>query len=53
MVDDRLNLPFTGLVSFMSVPTCSDLAADDADIPNLRAPSTEASPWKPGARFAP
>jgi agmatinase len=53
MVDDRLNLPFTGLVSFMRVPTCTDLDAVDADIAILGAPSDEGSPWKPGARFAP
>src|SRR5436309_13944375 len=53
MVDDRLNLPCPGLVSFLRVPTCSDLAAVDADIAILGAPSDEGSPWKPGARFAP
>ena len=53
MADDRLNLPFTGLVSFMRVPTCTDLDAVDADIAILGAPSDEGSPWKPGARFAP
>jgi agmatinase len=53
MADDRLNLPFTGLVSFMRVPTCTDLAAVDADIAILGAPSDEGSPWKPGSRFAP
>jgi len=53
MVEDRLNLPFTGLVSFMRVPTCTDLDAVDADIAILGAPSDEGSPWKPGARFAP
>jgi len=56
MADDRLNLPFTGLVSFMRVPTCTDLDAVDADIADiaiLGAPSDEGSPWKPGARFAP
>src|SRR5499426_4132419 len=53
MADDRLNLPFTGLVSFMRVPTCTDLDAVDADIAILGAPSDEGSPWKPGSRFAP
>ena len=53
MAEDRLNLPFTGLVSFMRVPTCTDLEAVDADIAILGAPSDEGSPWKPGARFAP
>src|SRR6267142_2735589 len=53
MAEDRLNLPFTGLVSFMRVPTCTDLDAVDADIATLGAPSDEGSPWKPGSRFAP
>jgi agmatinase len=53
MPDDRLNLPFTGLVSFMRVPACTDLDAVDADIAILGAPSDEGSPWKPGARFSP
>src|SRR5215813_365297 len=53
MAEDRLNLPFTGLVSFMRVPTCTDLDAVDADIAILGAPTDEGSPWKPGARFAP
>ncbi len=53
MVEDRLNLPFTGLVSFMRVPTCTDLDAVDADIAILGAPTDEGSPWKPGSRFAP
>ena len=53
MPEERLNLPFTGLVSFMRVPTCLDLSRLDADIAILGAPTDEGSPWKPGARFAP
>jgi agmatinase len=53
MAEERLNLPFTGLVSFMRAPTCTDLTKLDADIAILGAPSDEGSPWKPGARFAP
>ena len=56
MAQDRLNLPFTGLVSFMRAPTCTDLTrlnADVADIAVLGTPTDEGSPWKPGARFAP
>src|SRR5215510_15579674 len=53
MAEDRLNLPFTGLVSFMRVPTCTDFGAVDADIAILGTPTDEGSPWKPGARFAP
>ena len=53
MAEERLNLPFTGLVSFMRVPTCPDLSALDADVAILGAPTDEGSPWKPGSRFAP
>jgi agmatinase len=51
--ETRLNLPFTGLVSFMRVPTATDLSTLDADIAILGAPTDEGSPWKPGSRFAP
>src|SRR5262249_21711877 len=51
--ETRLNLPFTGLVSFMRVPTATDLSMLDADIPILGAPTDEGSPGKPGSRFAP
>jgi agmatinase len=53
MVEDRLNLPFTGLVNFMRVRTSTDLSRIDGDIAILGAPTDEGSPWKPGARFAP
>ena len=56
MAEVRLNLPFTGLVSFMRVPTCDDLdrlSKETADIAILGAPTDEGSPWKPGSRFAP
>ena len=53
MDDTRLNLPFTGLVSFMRSPLCTDLARLDADIAVLGVPTDEGTPWKPGARFAP
>jgi agmatinase len=49
----RWDLPFTGFVSFLRSPTCTDLGRLDADIAILGAPSDEGSPWKPGARFAP
>jgi agmatinase len=49
----RWDLPYTGPVSFLRSPTCTDLDALDADIAILGAPSDEGSPWKPGARFAP
>jgi agmatinase len=53
MVNDRLNLPFTGLVSFLRAPVCASFDELDADIAILGVPSDEGSPWKPGARFAP
>jgi len=52
-VTPRWDLPFTGFISFLRSPTCSDLGRLDADIAVLGAPSDEGSPWKPGARFAP
>ena len=53
MPEARLNLPFTGLVSFMRVPAVTEFTRLDADIAILGAPTDEGSPWKPGARFAP
>ena len=53
MVTARWDLPFTGLVSFLRSPSCTDLDRLDADIAVLGVPSDEGSPWKPGARFAP
>lgn len=53
MPEDRLNLPFTGLVTFLRSLACPDLDQLDADIAILGVPSDEGSPWKPGARFAP
>jgi agmatinase len=49
----RWDLPYTGLVSFLRSPTCTDLDQLDTDIAVLGVPSDEGSPWKPGARFAP
>jgi len=53
MAEDRLNLPFTGIPSFLRAPIVTDLQAIDADIAVLGVPSDEGTPWKPGARFAP
>lgn len=53
MTSDRMNLPFTGLVSFARSPVCADLEQLDADIAIIGVPSDEGSPWKPGARMAP
>ncbi len=51
--EPRLNLPFTGIPSFLRSPIEPDLSRLDADVAILGAPSDEGSPWKPGARFAP
>jgi agmatinase len=52
-VEERLNLPFTGLISFLRTKQCLNLAELDADIAVLGAPTDEGSPWVPGARFGP
>ena len=51
--EPRWDLPYTGFVSFLRSPTCTELDRLDADIAVLGVPSDEGSPWKPGARFAP
>ena len=53
MNQQRWDLPFTGLVSFLRSPTCSNLDELEADIAILGVPTDEGSPWKPGSRFAP
>jgi len=53
VAEDRLNLPFTGIPSFLRAPIVADLSSLDADVAVLGVPSDEGSPWKPGARFAP
>lgn len=52
-MNDRLDLPFTGLVSFLRAPTCTNLADLDADIAVLGFPSDEGTGWLPGARLGP
>src|SRR5262245_66413589 len=51
--NNRLNLPFVGLVSFMRGPVATDLSRIDGDIAILGAPTDEGTPWAPGSRFAP
>lgn len=53
MPEDKLNLPFVGIPTFMRAPLQGDLKRIDADIAILGAPSDEGSPWLPGARLAP
>jgi agmatinase len=50
---DRLDLPFTGLVSFLRAPICTNLDELDADIAVLGFPSDEGTGWLPGARLGP
>jgi len=50
---DRLDLPFTGLVSFLRAPICVNLEQLDADIAVLGFPSDEGTGWLPGARLGP
>ncbi len=49
----RLDLPFTGLVSFLRTPACGDIARLDADVAVIGFPSDEGSGWLPGARLGP
>src|SRR5262249_44977039 len=44
---------FSGIVSFLRAPMCSNLEQLDADIGVLGAPTDEWNAWLPGARFAP
>ncbi|WP_020501675.1 arginase family protein [Sciscionella marina] len=53
MTEDRLNLPFVGIPSFLRSPVQTDMRNMDADIAVLGVPSDEGSPWYPGARMAP
>ncbi|SDT21420.1 arginase family protein [Microlunatus soli] len=53
MNEDRLNLPFVGIPTFLRSPIRTDLKNLDADIAFLGIPSDEGSPWYPGARMAP
>jgi agmatinase len=53
MDTDRLNLPFTGIPTFLRSRVETDLNQLDADIAILGVPTDEGTPWKPGSRFAP
>ena len=53
MTETRLDLPFTGIPTFLRSRLAPDLARLDADIAVLGVPSDEGSPWKPGSRFGP
>lgn len=53
MHDMALNLPFTGIPTFLRSPLHTDLSTLDADFAILGVPADEGTPWKPGSRFAP
>ncbi|HUY24006.1 MAG TPA: arginase family protein [Candidatus Saccharimonadales bacterium] len=52
-VGERLDMPFTGIASFLRAPICTDLQSLEADIAVLGVPSDEGSPFMPGSRFGP
>jgi agmatinase len=49
--ESRLDMPFTGIPSFLRSPIHTDLGTLDAAIAVLGAPTDEGSPFKPGSRF--
>jgi len=51
--EERLNLPFVGIPSYLRSPIVQDLSTLDADLAVIGVPSDEGSPWYPGARMAP
>jgi agmatinase len=50
---ERLDLPFTGLCTFLRSPVCTDPRDADADIAVIGFPSDEGNGWLPGARLGP
>ncbi len=50
---ERINLPFTGIPTFLRAPLVADPEQVGADVAVLGAPYDEGSPWRPGARFGP
>jgi agmatinase len=51
--ESRLNLPFTGIASFLRAPVCTDLNTLDAEVAIVGIPFDEGTTWKPGSRMAP
>ena len=51
MTEERLDMPFTGIPSFLRSPIHTDLVTLDALIAVLGAPTDEGSPFRPGSRF--
>ncbi|HHX49830.1 MAG TPA: agmatinase [Clostridia bacterium] len=48
-----LNLPFTGITSFVKYPICTDLSKLEADVAVIGAPYDLGTNWRSGARFGP
>lgn len=53
MTGDRLNLPYTGIPTFMRSAVQTDLSHLAADFAVIGIPTDEGGPWKPGTRFGP
>lgn len=53
MDQTRLNLPYTGVPTFLRGRLETDLERLGADIAVLGVPTDDGGPWKPGARFGP
>lgn len=53
MTDKRLNLPFTGIVSFCQTPVHTNLDTLEADVAILGAPFDLSTQYRSGTRFGP
>lgn len=53
MNDKRLDLPFTGVMSFCKLPLRTDLARLDADVAIIGAPYDQSTQYRSGTRFGP
>ncbi len=53
MADERLNLPFTGIMSFCKLPVHTHLDTLDADVAILGAPFDLGTQYRSGTRFGP
>lgn len=53
MEKKRLNLPFTGIMSFCKVPVCEEWSKLDTDVAVLGVPFDMSTQAKPGARYGP
>lgn len=53
MTDQRLDMPFVGIATFLRQAFCGDLSELDAEVAVLGVPFDEGVPFMPGARFGP